>query len=129
VRVFRPASTTCQVEDETLPTITPHDLRHTAVSLAVSVGGNDKAIRRMVGHAKASMTLDTYVDLFDEDLDDVADCLNAAIRTTADALRTTAKGLMERPDLRKLVELRGIEPLTFSMRTRRATNCAIAPDR
>src|SRR6202012_45434 len=25
-----------------------------------------------------------------------------------------------------LVELRGIEPLTFSMRTRRATNCAIA---
>jgi hypothetical protein len=27
------------------------------------------------------------------------------------------------------VELRGIEPLTFSMRTRRATNCAIAPDR
>jgi len=27
----------------------------------------------------------------------------------------------------KIVELRGIEPLTFSMRTRRATNCAIAP--
>ncbi len=26
-----------------------------------------------------------------------------------------------------LVELRGIEPLTFSMRTRRATNCATAP--
>lgn len=27
-----------------------------------------------------------------------------------------------------LVELRGFEPLTFSLRTRRATNCAIAPD-
>jgi site-specific DNA recombinase len=27
-----------------------------------------------------------------------------------------------------LVELRGIEPLTFSMRTRRATNCATAPE-
>ena len=27
------------------------------------------------------------------------------------------------------VELRGIEPLTFSMRTRRATNCATAPCR
>ena len=26
-----------------------------------------------------------------------------------------------------LVELRGFEPLTFSLRTRRATNCAIAP--
>ena len=28
---------------------------------------------------------------------------------------------------RVLVELRGIEPLTFSLRTRRATNCATAP--
>jgi hypothetical protein len=27
------------------------------------------------------------------------------------------------------VELRGLEPLTFSLRTRRATNCAIAPRR
>lgn len=26
-----------------------------------------------------------------------------------------------------VVELRGIEPLTYSMRTSRATNCAIAP--
>lgn len=26
-----------------------------------------------------------------------------------------------------MVELRGIEPLTYSMRTSRATNCAIAP--
>ena len=27
----------------------------------------------------------------------------------------------------RLVELRGFEPLTFSLRTRRATNCATAP--
>jgi hypothetical protein len=33
----------------------------------------------MLGHAKASMTLDTHADNFDEDLDDVADRLNAAI--------------------------------------------------
>lgn len=26
----------------------------------------------MLGHASASMTLDTYADLFDDDLDDVA---------------------------------------------------------
>ena len=31
------------------------------------------------------------------------------------------------PDLQVLVELRGFEPLTFSLRTRRATNCATAP--
>jgi integrase len=88
VRVFRPAVAKCQAADGTFPTITPHDLRHTAVSLAVSVGANVKAVQRMVGHANASMTLDTYADLFDEDLDDVADRLNVAIQTTADALRT-----------------------------------------
>jgi hypothetical protein len=37
------------------------------------------------------MTLHTYADLVAEDLDDVADRLNTAIQTTADALRTTAK--------------------------------------
>ena len=34
------------------------------------------------------MTLDTYADLFDEDLDEVADRLNDVIRVTAVALRT-----------------------------------------
>ena len=37
-----------------------------------SPGANVKAVQRMLGHAKASMTLDVYADLFDEDLDDVA---------------------------------------------------------
>jgi len=87
-RVFRPAIERCQALDDTFPAITPHDLRHTAASLAVSVRANVKAVQRMLGHAKASMTLDTYADLFDEDLDEVADRLNDAIRVTADALRT-----------------------------------------
>ncbi|WP_024448091.1 tyrosine-type recombinase/integrase [Mycolicibacterium iranicum] len=73
------------------PTITPHDLRHTAASLAVSAGANVKAVQRMLGHAKASMTLDVYADLFDEDLDGVADRLDAAIRsTTAGDLRAVS---------------------------------------
>ena len=42
----------------------------------------------MLGHAKASMTLDIYADLCDEDLDGVADRLDSAIRSTADHLRT-----------------------------------------
>ena len=86
-RVFRPAVAECQAADETFPTITPHDLRHTAASLAVSAHANVKAVQRMLGHAKASMTLDIYADLFDEDLDGVADRLDAAIQATADALR------------------------------------------
>jgi len=56
--------------------LTPHELRHTAASLAVSAGANVKAVQRMLGHAKASMTLDVYADLFDDDLEAVADRLD-----------------------------------------------------
>lgn len=86
-RVFEPAVRGLQDCGE-FPDLTPHDLRHTAASLAISAGANVKAVQRMLGHAKASMTLDTYADLFDTDLDGVADALDAAIRSTADALRT-----------------------------------------
>ncbi len=68
------------------PSITPHDLRHTAASLAISAGANVKAVQRMLGHAKASMTLDTYADLFDTDLDAVAVELDAAIQSATQAI-------------------------------------------
>jgi integrase len=87
-RVFQAAVETCQKSDESFPSITPHDLRHTAASLAISVGANVKAVQRMLGHAKASMTLDVYADLFDEDLDAVAVNLDAAIKSAAYRLRT-----------------------------------------
>ena len=85
--VFQPAVEKCQEADDPFPSITPDDLRH-AASLAISAGANMKAVQRMLGHAKASMTLDVYADLFDEDLDGVADRLDTAIRSTADQLRT-----------------------------------------
>jgi integrase len=66
-----------QAVDKTFPSLTRHDLRHTAASLAVSAGANIKALQRMLGHASASMTLDTYADLFDEDLDSVAERLDS----------------------------------------------------
>ena len=37
------------------PRASPHDLRHTAASLAISAGANVKAVQRMLGHAPASM--------------------------------------------------------------------------
>lgn len=61
-----------------LEPMTVHDLRHTAASLAVSAGANVKAVQRMLGHASAAMTLDTYSDLFDDDLDVVATRLGEA---------------------------------------------------
>ena len=73
---FAVAVRRAQKEDPSISRLTPHDLRHTAASLAISAGANVKAVQRMLGHASAAMTLDTYADLFDDDLDAVAARLN-----------------------------------------------------
>jgi integrase len=44
-----------------------------AASLAISAGASIKAVQRMLGHASAAMTLDTYGSLFEDDLEDLAD--------------------------------------------------------
>ncbi|MET4618676.1 integrase [Arthrobacter sp. 2762] len=62
-----------------IPRITPHDLRHSAASFAVSAGANVKAVQKMLGHSSAAMTLDVYADLFDGDLDSVSDALDHAV--------------------------------------------------
>jgi len=68
--------------------LTPHDLRHTAASLAISAGANAKAVQRMLGHASAAMTLDTYAGLFDTDAEALADRMDSAILgARADYLR------------------------------------------
>ena len=83
-RVFAPAARSIG-----LAGLTPHDLRHTAASLAVQAGANVKAVQRMLGHASAAMTLDIYAGLFGDDLDAVAERLDeAAARARADSLRT-----------------------------------------
>ncbi|GIF05325.1 hypothetical protein [Actinoplanes siamensis] len=45
-------------------------------------------VQRMLGDASAAMTLDVYADLFEDDLDQVADRLDQAARHGADHLRT-----------------------------------------
>ena len=66
----------CQEAGETFPRVTAHDLRHTAASLAISAGANPKVVQRMLGHASAAMTLDVYADLFECDLDAVAESVS-----------------------------------------------------
>lgn len=75
---FAAAVKRAQKADPDFPRVTPHSLRHTAASLAISAGANVKAVQRMLGHASASMTLDVYSDLFDDDLDAVSDALDQA---------------------------------------------------
>lgn len=63
----------CQTVDKSFPRVTAHSLRHAAASLAISAGANPKVVQRMLGHASAAMTLDVYADLFDSDLNAVAE--------------------------------------------------------
>ncbi|MDI6023159.1 tyrosine-type recombinase/integrase [Leucobacter sp. UT-8R-CII-1-4] len=64
--------------------VKPHELRHTYASLAISEGANVKALQRALGHEKASVTLDVYADLFEDDLDDIAIRLDASIRAMSE---------------------------------------------
>ncbi|TQO20319.1 site-specific recombinase XerD [Rhodoglobus vestalii] len=80
-----------QTADKTFERVTVHDLRHTAASLSISAGANVKAVQRMLGHASAAMTLDTYADLFEDDLDDVATALDQA-RTSASVANLLPNG-------------------------------------
>ena len=83
-RVLTPAARAAGLDG-----LSPHDLRHTAASLAIAAGANVKVVQQMLGHASAAMTLDVYAGLFGDDLDAVADSLDAAaLRSAADILRT-----------------------------------------
>ena len=83
--VFGPACARAGLEG-----VRPHDLRHTAASLAVSAGANVKAVQRMLVHASAAMTLDVYAGLFGDDLDAVTDGLEA-LRVVPQACHTAEK--------------------------------------
>lgn len=56
----------------------PHELRHTAASLAIASGADVKVIQQMLGHKSAIMTLDLYGHLFPDRLDAVAEAMEQA---------------------------------------------------
>lgn len=61
--------------------LVPHELRHTAASLAIAAGASVKGVQSMLGHASAQLTLDRYSHLFDDAVDTVADALDVARRS------------------------------------------------
>lgn len=56
--------------------ITPHDLRHTCASLAISAGANVLVLSKMLGHKDPSVTLNDYADLFNTDLNNIAEAMH-----------------------------------------------------
>jgi integrase len=79
---------TGQAQTPEFPVISPHDLRHTCASLAISAGANVKVLQTLLGHKTATLTLDRYGHLFPDDLGRIADAFDTAAQTAADALRT-----------------------------------------
>jgi hypothetical protein len=52
-----------------------YDLRHTCASLLIAQGASVKAVQAQLGHATASITLDTYGHLFPSEMEALADRL------------------------------------------------------
>jgi integrase len=64
-----------------------YDLRHTCALLLIVQGASVKAVQAQLGHATASITLDTYGHLFPSEMEMLADRLEQA-RASALASRT-----------------------------------------
>ena len=81
-----------------LPGPRPHDLRHTAASLAIAYGASVKHVQRMLGHKDSAMTLNVYASLFEDDLDDLSERLDQALSLAAAAsVRPERSGKDTRP--------------------------------
>ncbi|MDF7641465.1 tyrosine-type recombinase/integrase [Bifidobacterium sp. ESL0784] len=74
-RVWRKALNFAGMEDEG---ITIHSLRHSYASIAIANGADVKTLQKQLGHASATITLDTYAGLWPERLNEVADAVNDA---------------------------------------------------
>jgi integrase len=74
-----------------------HDLRHTAVALAIAQGAHPKAIQARLGHSSVQVTLDRYGHLFPELDAAIADGLEGAFRASLTLLPGGAKEASRTP--------------------------------
>jgi integrase len=56
-----------------------HDLRHTCATLLLQQGVPVTVVSKMLGHASAKMTLDTYAHVLPDSLDEASNAMEAAI--------------------------------------------------
>jgi integrase len=92
-RIWKPA-----VADVDLGDLVPHDLRHTAASLAISAGASVKAVQRMLGHSSAQITLDRYAHLFEDDLDSLAESMDARYSAAQVRPKRTSGNVVDLPE-------------------------------
>ena len=54
------------------PDARPHDLRHTAATVAIASGADVKSVQELLGHATASFTLNVYAHTSEQMMKDTA---------------------------------------------------------
>ena len=54
------------IEKNNLPDVSPHDLRHSAASLAIEGGASMKEVQELLGHSNPSTTMGFYVGLTEQ---------------------------------------------------------------
>ena len=125
--VFDPA-----VKKAGLDGLTPHGLRHTFAALAVKAGANPKVLQVAMGHSDIRLTLDTYGGLFGDDLDSLAESMNAAVQGSGSQTNVVSRRIGHCWHLRHAGNLpiaaivfleppRGFEPRTYALRVRCST--------
>lgn len=65
-RVIRAYNKNCKREEDKLPVITFHQLRHTSASILIAQGMEPTAVAKRLGHHDASVTLSIYAHSFEE---------------------------------------------------------------
>ena len=65
------------------PDARPHDLRHTAATVAIASGADIKSVQDLLGHATASFTLDVYGHVTDQMKRDSADRMERFIQSVS----------------------------------------------
>ena len=91
-----------------------HDLRHTAVALAIAQGAHPKAIQARMGHNSVQMTLDRYGHLFPELDAQIAVGLDDVYRASIVALPRASVSALE--DTRRTQRTRGGHKIVASDR-------------
>jgi hypothetical protein len=72
------------------PNLRIHDLRHTCAALLIARGAHPKAIQTHLGHSTIQVTMDRYGHLFPDEMDRLAEGLDAAYREATDTKKRAA---------------------------------------
>ncbi len=68
------------------PDLRPHDLRHTAATVAIASGADVKSVQSLLGHATAAFTLDVYAHTSERMMQDTAERVQSYYDSITDLL-------------------------------------------